>query len=166
MAVSLLLPSYSSLFGLLLSELNIQKEGVSILQVPRIKRHSRVRRCMLCHSWIWRPVHTHDLDIIQALMYKSTDHRSLGKVICDQPGTQYFEAPESGSQIENPVRLVLSGGSEDNSGGSESLGDLIFRLNRVLARRPLLSVDGNGSLGSAPPDYEGDDDGSWQQHSG
>ena len=119
---------------------------------------------MLSHSWIWRPVHTHDLNIIQALMYGSTDHRSWGKVICDQPGPQYFEAPESGSQIENPVRLVLSGGSEDNSGGSESLGDLIFRLNRVLARRPLLSVDGNGSIGSAPPEYDADDDRSFERN--
>ena len=156
--VSLLLPSYSSLFGLLLSELDIQKEGVSILQVPRVKRQSRVGRCMLSHSWIWRPVHTHDLNIIQALMYGSTDHRSWGKVICDQPGPQRFEAPEY------PERLVPLGGSEDNSGGSESLGDLIFRLNRVLARRPLLSVDGNGSIGSAPPEYDADDDRSFERN--
>ena len=84
----------------------------------------------------------------------STDPRPSRKVICDQPGPQHFEAPESGSQIENPVRLVPSGGSEGNSGGSESLGDLIFRLNRVLARGPPLNVDGDGSIGSAPPEYD------------
>ena len=82
--------------------------------------------------------------------------------MCAQPKPQHFEAPESGSHIGNPGRLVPLGHSEDHNGGSDSgsdsLGDLIFRLNRVLARRPPLTADIDGSLGSAPPEYEGDDD--------
>ena len=35
---------------------------------------------------------------------------------------------------------------------SDSLGDLISRLNRVLARNPLQDCD--GSVGTAPPEYE------------
>ena len=35
---------------------------------------------------------------------------------------------------------------------SDSLGDLISRLNRVLARNPL--QDSDGSIGTAPPKYE------------